>query len=301
MKFFFNILSIIVSVAFLFLCSCSTDDRFSGSPVGNLEIVTLQGIISSPYTQADSIALPGQDFDFTAKLPEGVTFTDTVEVEVTTLRSDGRRTRKIFDILPGQTSVTDKIGAAGGLIYDTSMEMFISAINLQTVDAGKHYLIESNKLVIKTGNTSVPAAESDRLKVIFTWPNPRTQNKIGFFIDRPNPPGIVDSVNSQFNSDANGKPYTILNSGGTASKIQSSDNGEYIFSIGGGEGCTLLQEPIDMAYRFVIVFPDGKVKVIQGTYFGLTENILNSPLIPIFKINKEILAGGEYKYTYTKL
>ncbi len=299
MKFFFNILSIVVSVGFLFLYSCSTDDRFSGSPVGNIEIVTLQGIISSPYTQADSIALPGQEFDFTAKLPEGVTFTDTVEVEVTTLRSDGRRVREIYDILPGQTSVTDKIGAAGGLIYDTTMEMFISAINLQTVDAGKHYLIESNKLVIKTGNTSVPVAEVDRLKVIFTWPNPGSQNKVGFFIDRPSE--IADSVNDQFNGVTNGKPYTILNSGGTVSKIQSSANGEYIFSIGGGTGCTLLQQPIDMAYRFVIVFPDGKVKVIQGTYFGLTESILNSPLVPIFKINKELLAGGEYKYTYTRL
>lgn len=276
-----------VSLALLTVIGCSTDDKFSGSPVGNMQIETLVGTISTPAVNA----LTGQEIDFTASLPEGVTFNDTTTIEVTTLRSDGGRIREYFDIMPGESTVTDKIEAVGGLVFNTTFELSITAINLQTVVPGKHFLMTSNKVLVNTGSTSIPEVADDRLKIFVTWLNPRSNNKLRMSIDRPTLPDVV------VNAFSSGREHVIRNTGTTNSAALSTAPGEYIFSIGGDGAGTLLSQPVDMPYRAILVFPDGKVEVYQGTYNGLTES---SPLVPIFKVTKTE-NGSEVDYTSSQL
>jgi hypothetical protein len=250
-----------------------------------MQIETLTGTITTPAINA----LTGQEIDFTASLPAGKTFNDTVTVEVTTLRTDGGRIREYFDIMPGQTSVTDKIEAVGGLVFSTTFELSITAIELQTTEPGKHYLMTSNKVSINTGSTSIPDVADDRLKVFFTWLNPKNNNKLRLSIDRPT---LADVVVTAFNG---GREHVIRNTGTTNSAALSSAIGEYIFSIGGDGPGTLLDQPVDMPYRAILVYPDGKVEVYQGTYNGLTDS---SPLLPIFKVTK---VDNDGNYTSSQL
>ncbi len=219
----------LLSLFALIFLSCSTDEKFSGSPVGNMQIETLTGTITTPAVNA----LTGQEIDFTASLPAGKTFSDTVTVEVTTLRTDGGRIREYFDIMPGETSVTDKIEAVGGLVFNTTFERSMTAIELQTTEPGKHYLMTSNKVSVNTGSTGIPEVADDRLKVFLTWLNPKSNNKLRLSIDRPT---LADVVVTAFNG---GREHVIRNTGTTNSAALSSAIGEYVFSIGGDGPGTL--------------------------------------------------------------
>lgn len=280
----------LLSLVALVILSCSTDDKFSGSPVGNMTIETLTGTISTPAMNA----LTGQEIDFTASLPVGKTFSDTVTVEVTTLRSDGGRIRDYFDIMPNQTSVTDKIEAVGGLVFNTTFELSMTAIKLKTEEPGKHYLMTSNKIDINTGSTSIQEVQSDRLQIKLTWLNPLSNNKFRLSIDRP----TLADVLVTSTTPGLGKIHSIKDTGTTNSAALSTALGDYIFSIGGDGPGTLLSQPFDMPYRLVLVYPNGKVDVYEGFYNGLTDS---SPLVPVLKVTKEEPTPGNYVYTSSQL
>ncbi len=273
MKNFKTIFSLLVAA--IFAVSCSTDDKFSGSPEGNLDITTLVGIVSTPSISA----LTSQKIDFTATLPR--TFTDTVTVEATTTAKSGGRTRAYVDILPGQLSATGQISAVGGAIFSTEFDLALTAINLKKVETGKHYLLTSNKIILKTGNSSIPDADPDKLIMRLVWPFPSATNKLKYNIDRP---GIVPDANV-LTLNSYGKVHYINNAGTTNSTNISSAEGDYIINISAE---ALTTSPIDMPYRMILVQPNGKVDVFEGVYTGLT---VGAPLKPILKVNKTIVNG----------
>jgi hypothetical protein len=284
MKKHINFVAFLIILLTIF--SCSTDDKFSGSPTENQTITTLTGSIS---TDVD-FALPGQKINFVARLPEGKVFNDTVTVEITTRRSDGGRVREYFDIMPGESTVSGKVGVAGAVLFEGQFELFMSAIEVQTVDPGIHYLMTSNKVVVNSGNSSIPDPENDRLIVRLTWENSSVFNKFKFYIDKPI--GSNDVV--QNFGGGSGIQHIIRiegpGPGRTEGPSQSFREGEYIFKIGGD---AQLVTPEDKKYRILVVWPNGDVKIFQGVYNGLTPT---SPQLPVLKVIK---TGSDATANYT--
>lgn len=175
-----KIIFLLALIAGVFIASCESDEvKYSGTPVGNQDIVTLQGIISTPITDA----LPNQKVPFTIELPRQ--FKDTVNVEVTTLGLSGTRTRVSVEFLPFETVVSDEISAVGGAIFNNTFEMFISGISIRHTEPGVHYLIESNRIIINTGNSAVPGDDASKFQVRMFWPN-SAQNDFRIWVDKPN-------------------------------------------------------------------------------------------------------------------
>lgn len=281
-----KVLTILFSI--VFLTSCEQNEKFTGSPVDNMEVVTIEGIISSP----ESFALTDQEISFTATLPR--TFADTTTVEATSISNSGRRTRAYVDIMPNQLSGTGKIKAAGSGLYNGKFDMFLSAINLKSVEPGRHYLIKSNAITLDTGSTSVPDTESNRLIIKFVWPNilnANNLNNLSLVVDRPGTAATanVNSFNQQAKFHFINNPVT-----GTLNATNSYAEGEYILSV---KPILLQNSPADFPYRFVIVHPDGKVEIFQGTFTGMTLNTTTSPVLKITKV----VNNGVAAYTVTQL
>jgi hypothetical protein len=289
MKFFYYKILLLTFGTF-FISGCEEGERFSGSPVDNLEIITLDATISTTKT----FALTNQKIPFTVTLPR--TFTDTVKVEATSLSDRGRRTRAYVEILPNQLSATGEITAAGGALFNADFDLFVSAIELYTVESGKHFLIKSNIVNILSGNTTIPDVTVGRLTVKFTWPeivDTDNVNNLSLVIDRPSP--IANANIIGFTSGEDGKVHFINDiSIGAHSGSNSYIEGDYLFSV---RPVTLESSPKDFPYRIVLVYPNDKVEVFQGVLTGLTLNTLTTPF---FQINKSIV-NGEVIYTPTQL
>ena len=211
----------------LWIVGCSTDERFTGSPVDSgLNIVTLEGTVSADITPNQTV-LTGQKLNFTATLPLNKTFTDTVTVEVSSVAQSGGRTRAYVDIMPGESSASGEITAVGGSVFNTAFNLSMTAINLQTVEPGIHYLMKSNSISVKTGNSSIPTAETDRLKIRFISEKASTTNRFKLSIDKPSPSA---DVIGGFN---NGILEHVLRTAasGNENTSQSFREGEYIFSM----------------------------------------------------------------------
>jgi hypothetical protein len=189
-----NILSIFFLTALTVgLVSCESDvEKYSGTPVGNQNIETLHATIEL-INPAQTAFLTSQKIPFRVILPR--TFSDTVTVEATSLNKSGGRTRTYVDIMPGETmsnpdNIADKdpvLLSAGGVVFNTEMDIYLSAIALQTVEPGKHYLLDSNRITLNTGSTSVPTDDAAKLQVKFAWYNPGLdRNYLKVLVDRPN-------------------------------------------------------------------------------------------------------------------
>ena len=266
-KFFFFIGLL---AATLFSCE-SDDEKYNGSPVGKDDIITLDGIIQTTVTAA----MNNQKIPFTVTLPR--TFSDTVSVEVSTKNRSGASTRVSVDILPGDVTISDEIPCAGGAIYNSSVDLSITAINLKTVEQGKHYLIKSNVITLETGDTSVPSSDNTKLQVRFAVPESgSTLNNIRLYVTRPDNtvsvPGNESSTPTRLYSVTNGASNSVTSSGLV---------GEYILKIAAFN--SLVTSPVDLPYRFVVRFPDGSSKLFQGIYPALT---LSSPQLPVLRIVK---------------
>jgi hypothetical protein len=155
----------------------------------------------------------------------------------------------------------------------------------------------SNKVILSTGDTSIPSVEDDRLKVSFTWYNATTTNKMKMTVQKP---GSSTDVNVGYLSGSNSsiRQHSIRTTGTSSNNGSISHaEGEYIFKIGGEGPGTLLTEPFDMDYRMIVVYPDDKVEVYDGTYLGLTGT---SATVPLLKVTKEVI-DGEVVFTSTRL
>lgn len=256
------------------LTSCEKDDeKFSGSPVGTNNIVMLKGELDTDAT----FALTDQDVDFTITLPQK--FSDTVNVEVTTISDSGRRVRESIEIKPDSLVKKGKIRAAGGAIFSTNFKMYISGIALQSAEPyGTHYLMTSDTLVIGTGVSSIPDQDLNRLKIKVVWPTPSTaSNNLQMVIGRP---ALPDIIQPQLANDGKQHLINVSNTGGNSAAI-STTPGDYTIKL---KAQTLPSaDPVDMPYIVIVVFPDGQAQTFSGTLFGLT---LATPLTDVLKVTK---------------
>jgi len=255
------------------LTSCEDDDeKFSGSPVGTNNIVMLKGALDTDAT----FALTDQDVDFTITLPQ--TFSDTVNVEVTTISNSGRRVRESIEIRPDSLVKKGTIRAAGGAIFDTNFKMYISGISLQTAQPyGTHYLMTSDTISIGTGSTVIPDQVLNRLKVKVVWGLPSSSNNLKLMIGRPT---LADIEQFSFDTgDGKAHQINVGNTGGNNKDI-STIPGDYVFKL---KALALPASPVDVPYRVIVVYPDGQSYVYSGVLNGLT---LDSPLTDVFKVTK---------------
>ncbi|WP_309642595.1 hypothetical protein [Flavobacterium sp.] len=180
-----NIKVILLSIfcASLIVSCENDDDKFTGSPVGNLDIETITGTVSTDAT----FALPGQVINFTATLPQEFRniVTDTVTVQASIFTPGGGLRNASVDILPGSNTGTGEISIAGGDgTFDLTFDLKLTAINLKKVVPGKHYLLNSNTVTVASGNSGVPSENDKRLKVLVDWENKTTVNKLSVRMER---------------------------------------------------------------------------------------------------------------------
>lgn len=275
---------------FSILTSCESDDeKYSGTPVGNQQIVQITGEISTTAT----VAFTNQRIPFHIKLPQA--FADTVRVEVSTFNKSGGRTRVSVEMMPGQTEADDDVPCAGGLLFDSTVDMRITAINLNTVEIGKHYLMTSNNIVLRTGDTPVPALDNTRLSVRLAWPKPASSlNNIRLTVTRP--AGSTPATHTPTLESIGTRTYSILSTLGTVpnNNAFSGAEGEYIFRI---NAQALVTSPVDLPYRFIVRFPDGTTKIFEGVYPAMTTA---SPPLAVLKATKVVDPGsGAVSYIVT--
>jgi hypothetical protein len=180
MKKNINLLLLLALYAIV-VVGCTTNDKFSGSPEGNLDIVTIEATVST----TTEFALQDQKIPIEIDLHR--TFSDTVTVEASTLSKSGGRLKASIDVLPGHSTAIGEVPAVGGALYDnTTFDLYLSAIVLKKVETGKHYLITSNRIAIATGSTSIPDVDDSKLQMKVSWPTIYdTQNNLKLIIERP--------------------------------------------------------------------------------------------------------------------
>ena len=275
---------------------CETDERFTGSPIDSgLNIVKLEGTVSTDF-DLDQLVLSGQKISFTATLPVGKVFNDTVTVEVTSTARSGGRTRGYADIMPGESSGVGTINAAGGAVYNSTFLLQLSGINLQTVEPGIHYLMTSNTIEVLTGSTSVPAALSDRLIIRVISQGATSNDRFLVNIDRPDP-GITSVGNYKPNEGYTEHFIRVGNSPTTESASFSWREGTYNLSLSAPSGLPDGTVARNKDYRIIIVKPNGDSQVFNGVYEGLTAT---SPQKPVLSITKTI-NGDNVDFTATEL
>lgn len=275
--------------------SCDDEGEvFTGSPLDdpNIAIVPITATIETVPADAATnlVFLTDQKIPVKITLPRA--FADTVQVEATSLSSNGRRRRNYIEFLPNETVQTGDVLAAGGDLFNDHFDMYASAIELYNGEPGKHYLLNSNVLTINSGNTTVPDNDVTKLQIKLSWPDAGSQrNNLRLNIDRPNPtadanPALTGTI----------RTHNInVSSSGSNSNQQSNVVGEYILKINAQR---LITSPSDMTYRLVINFPNDTVQVFQGVYAGLTES---SPFLPVAKITKIVNGDGSVTFTAEQL
>jgi len=188
----------------------------------------------------------------------------------------------------------DEVPCSGGVIYDTSVQLSISGIAVQTPDTGKHFLIKSNIIELRTGNTTVPPLDSSRLQVRLAWPDPPApdptvlRNNLSLQVARP-------VGNSTVPLASGTKTFSILTSNTAtppANNGYSTYIGDYVFRI---SATSLIQSGADMPYRFVVRFPDGVTQIFEGVLNGLT---VGGTPEEVLKVTKSV-DGVTGKVTYT--
>jgi hypothetical protein len=284
----YKILNYFFLVLLFFCFGCTEDKKFSGSPVDTLEMITLQGLI----TTSAASTLTDQEIDVTVSLPNNKVFSDVVTVEVSSFAISGVRKFTTIDIPPNQSSATGKLEVIGGSIFSSSLSLKLTAIKLKSPELGKHYLITSPSVTLPTSNVIVPAVNPDACIVRLVWPFPDSKKNLRFFVDKPAPLADI-SVNSL---NSYGKQHVINNEGTTNDLNTSSANGEYIFKTSAISAAALLIQPVDVPYKVVVLFPDGVLKVFEGEYQGL---VTTSPLKSLVKITKSTSIDGVVSYTAT--
>lgn len=279
---------IIVCLAVVFN-SCQTDEKFSGSPIGSQEVITLDATVS---TDVEYVA-GGQDFEYSLILPK--TFKDTVTVEVSVYTSLGGRTKSTVEILPGQVSPseTPTIKSPETSLFNTELFLTVTAISLKHEEQGKHYLIKSNKFPIASGNVTVPDVDSNKLQIKFVWPGITSSNNLNNLVLIINRPNGIDVNLQSFTGPAKRHNINISNTG-TPSFTNSYLVGDYVLRV---KPIVMEFSPFDMPYNVVLVYPDGKTEIFKGTFSDLT---LNTETLPFLRINKSIV-DGNVVFTATKL
>jgi hypothetical protein len=175
-----------LSILILFFSCVPDNEKFNGTPEdNNLSIETVIGSISTPVT----FALPGQLVDFTVTLPQDfvskVNTKLTVEAVTTTT---GMSIRKGYVTLnPGQNSGSGKIlvGGGGGT-FSMPVSLKLNAVSLETAFPGKQFLLTSEKVIVDSGDTSVPDDSDNKFQIKVAWESTSSGNPMTCSISRDN-------------------------------------------------------------------------------------------------------------------
>lgn len=274
-----------VAVITTMFVSCEQNDRISGSPIQNDDIVTLTGVISSTETSV----VAGQKIPFTATIPQ--IFEGDVDVEATAILPNGVKTTSFVTIPAGQTSATGQIEVPASeapvfMPFNNNMKLFLSAILLTVGEKGTHYLLNSNELSLDFGDTETPAANITRLQIRFDWKGPygEGENDLDLYLIRVNPSGPA-VVATGFT----GTRYE------NASLLNTAVDGTYVVAA---ESYTLTygSELGSLPYRYVLRYPNNSVKTFSGTFTDFTEG----DFIPVLQIVKTTV-DGIVSYDVTQL
>ena len=173
-------------------------------------------------------------------------------------------------------------------------QVFLTAINTapNVVPAGfvgKLYTMTSNKLVLDYGDSlnGIPAANAGRLGIRFDSEGPYGANANNLdlvFLKN----GLAITPASDFGAASQTtRPYfgTRTNTGREENiNINSTvaDNATYTINI---FAKNLILSPVNMPYRFMVRFPDEKVRVYAGVLNGLTVGT-PATAIPVLQIIK---------------
>ncbi len=304
-----NLNKILLLASLIGLASCDDEGEvYTGSPLDNpnIAITPITAVIETIPADAatNGIFLTDQKIPIKITLPRQ--FADTVQVEATSLASNGRRRRGYIEFLPYETVQTGDVLAAGGDIFNDNFQLSATAIELYNGEPGKHYLLNSNVITVNSGSTTVPDNDVNKLQIKLAWPEAGPQkNNLRLNIDRPDP--ITDAAPNFFPGSVF-KIHSISNSSapGTNNPNQSAVAGEYIIRIG-AQRLISTPNPSDMQYRLIINLPNDTVKVFQGVYTNLYANDPatpaneESPLLPIAKIVKTINGDGSVSFTVEQL
>ncbi len=203
--------TIVVFQILLIVVSCTTNDKFDGTPESNnLTIETITGTVSSTAT----FALPGQAVDFTATIPQefAAMVNDTIDIEAVTKTLGGSLRRATVRLLPGINTINGKVlvGGGGGT-FNMPVSLKLNAISLKNAIAGKHFLLTSNEITFDSGDTSVPVDSDSKFQVKVAWENLSTGNQINCKITRLNSVALTlkGSTVSSSNITVMGTQYPI--------------------------------------------------------------------------------------------
>jgi hypothetical protein len=182
MKNYFKIIATFLTISFV--VSCSTNDKFEGTPESNkLIIETITGVVSTNST----FALPGQYIDFTATIPQefATMVNDTIDIEAVTKTIGGSIRKATVRLLKGENVVSGKIlvGTGGGTFF-MPVDLKLNAINIKNSFRGKQFLLSSNVITIDSGDSSVPSDNDSKLQIKVAWENLTTGNSIDCKISR---------------------------------------------------------------------------------------------------------------------
>ncbi len=297
-------LNILLIFAFSLLqISCEEDDVFTGQPdPAVLEFITLTGSVAS----TDDAVVSAQPFSVTVTIPQ--TFDVDVNVEVTAfLPNINKRSRKVFTIEAGETSIEGKMNAPGAdqgqttLPFNQNMEVYLSAITTTpviTADglvpsgfAGKQYRITSNKLNLDYGDSAFGGVNANRLSVRLDWKNPAgggipNNNNLNIVLKRD---GVVTAVSpsSQTTLPIHGTTvstgrYEFVNF------LSTAIDGTYVFEVFAQK--LVSPGPIDIPFRFTVRFPDETVKTFSRIWTGVNVGTA-ATAVPKFQVIKSTVDG----------
>ena len=172
-----SILILILFSLFTFL-SCENDgERFNGSPIGKVPFENVTAVVSTDVV----FALPGQQIDFNVVLPSTfrAAYQGEVTVEASVFSIAGVvRTAKVI-IPSGSNTMSGKISIAGdGGVFDSTVKLKLTAINLTNPVLGKQYTIDSNTIELQSGSSTVAAENTKRARFLVTWENVALPNGV---------------------------------------------------------------------------------------------------------------------------
>ncbi len=255
----------ILLFATIFVACSPDDDKFSGSPVDNLNIIELTGSIST----AETAVVAGQNFMVTVTIPQ--TFETDVLVEAMA-SVEGNVTTASILVPAGATSGSGLIAAPAGALaaimpFNNNLSLKINAIVLTEVQLGNHYLLSSPSINIDFGDSLMPDPNISRLTIRFDWEGPYGggENDLDLYLFGSG--GLVAQ------SETGSRYENVVLSNNAA-------DGTYTLSVG---AFTVVNPNIDIPYRFMFRFPDNTTKTIVGVFPALNAGDFINDVVTIVK------------------
>ncbi len=277
MKNFYRLLILFTIVLFF---SCEKGEIFTGSPLDNgVSIESLVGTV----TINESLIVSTQKVPITVTLPR--TFDENVNIQATTfVPSTNKRIITSFILPAGQSSITTEIASPptdnAVLSYVLEAQVFLTALGTDPLKptvgfVGKQYILTSNIAKVDFGpDTVAPSTSSSRLSVRLDCESPKysgatTYNELNLVLKK-NMGTVVQPINNTTISlGFSGTNSTSLSETryDDINISNSAPEDTYTISIYARK---LILTPSNLKYRFVVRFPNKKIK----TYTGVLNDVV---------------------------